>query len=110
METLLDLLTDAEIYVFNIDLNSSAECNHKDGCKNTDLYKGFCKIHRKPDTFFDSKEGFDTKCKVCLENTVAVLSKPCHHISMCFSCSKTVNDKCPVCRTSIKKNQLVFFS
>ena len=49
------------------------------------------------------------RCKVCLENQVAVFLEPCQHVCTCGPCAALL-DLCPVCRQPIQERREIFLS
>lgn len=47
-------------------------------------------------------------CCVCMSNRKCVLFETCNHLSVCFSCSKKLNGKCPLCRLENQKTRIIF--
>lgn len=39
-----------------------------------------------------------------------IICLPCGHVCMCEDCATKINDKCPVCRTTIKSKAAAFIS
>lgn len=50
----------------------------------------------------------ELSCCVCLSNRKCVLFDTCSHIPVCFSCSKNLKGKCPLCRLENQKTRLVY--
>lgn len=50
----------------------------------------------------------ELSCCVCMTNKRCTLFKTCNHIPVCFSCSKNLNGKCPLCRLENQKTKVVF--
>ncbi len=48
-------------------------------------------------------------CKVCLDFDSEISFQPCCHMVTCLPCSKKV-EKCPVCRTEIRRKDRIFLS
>ena len=49
------------------------------------------------------------RCKVCLDNQVAVFLEPCQHVCTCGPCAALL-DQCPVCRQPIQERREIFLS
>jgi len=50
-------------------------------------------------------------CIICMTNTIDVIIKPCYHICVCSVCIKQFQkQKCPCCKTEIKKVKNIYIS
>eukprot|EP00045_Choanoeca_perplexa_P010739 m.111109 g.111109 ORF g.111109 m.111109 type:complete len:523 (+) comp15375_c0_seq3:112-1680(+) len=52
-------------------------------------------------------------CKVCVEEDVNVVLRPCHHLVVCQACSDDLqcqDQPCPICRSVIDGHDRVYFS
>ena len=51
------------------------------------------------------------RCNICLDGVARVVCIPCNHCCMCVTCADLlVDERCPVCRTTIVHKITVFFS
>jgi hypothetical protein len=48
------------------------------------------------------------ECVICMDNRKNIIIKPCNHLCCCEECSKNIGDKCPICRTNVKKIEKVY--
>jgi len=46
------------------------------------------------------------KCCVCRETERQVVLRPCQHLALCNACARRV-DRCPLCRSSIERYEVV---
>jgi len=52
-------------------------------------------------------------CKVCYEKPADTILFPCSHFCLCYGCASVVlrrNNQCPICRTSIERTMLCYFT
>lgn len=52
-------------------------------------------------------------CKICFERTVDTILFPCSHFCLCHDCTIAVvkkNKKCPICRSTIERSSLCYFT
>jgi hypothetical protein len=52
--------------------------------------------------------GSSDLCVVCMESKKTILIMPCNHLCLCFECSRSVSDKCPMCRSPVENKIKVF--
>ncbi len=55
-------------------------------------------------------KGDDALCVVCMEKKRQFILKPCNHYCVCNDCKNSLKNKCPVCRTHIRKYEKLFVS
>ncbi|XP_014785152.1 baculoviral IAP repeat-containing protein 7-B isoform X2 [Octopus bimaculoides] len=46
-------------------------------------------------------------CKICFENHIEIVFKPCKHMVCCIECSKS-QQHCPICRTEINEKERIY--
>lgn len=49
-------------------------------------------------------------CSICLLNKKTILFQNCGHFATCFTCSKIVKNKCPICSKTSQKTIRVYLS
>ena len=47
-------------------------------------------------------------CKVCWDQDIGCIFRPCNHIATCLQCGPAMTD-CPICREKITEVEKVFF-
>jgi len=50
-------------------------------------------------------------CVICQDATVSIISMPCKHVCLCFSCVKTlvdIDNRCPLCRGVVTQYEKVY--
>lgn len=56
------------------------------------------------------KVEIELTCSICLLNKKTILFQNCGHFATCFTCSKIVKNKCPICNKTSQKTIRVYLS
>jgi uncharacterized membrane-anchored protein len=73
-------------------------------------------LRRQKKTTDDADNNATSKgsCSVCLVEAAEVVIQPCGHVCICRDCANTlmehIDNKCPICRSKIKRIQNVYLS
>lgn len=60
-------------------------------------------IGSPPETSDEKTQIQELSCCVCRENKITLMTVPCHHACLCFSCRNAIkSDDCPMCKSKIE--------
>ena len=48
-------------------------------------------------------------CKICMDQEVSQVLKPCNHVVCCNNCITNI-ETCPICRKNIENSEIIYFS
>lgn len=63
--------------------------------------------HSNDQSESESTEGHQNPCVVCLDQPQSVVISVCGHMCLCTECAEAVSNKCPMCRSSFQKEDVI---